>query len=61
MTYTYYCERCRTTFQLDEGPDADQQLAETTACPRCEYPHAFRAFAMPTPPPSSDCAPGSGC
>lgn len=43
--YMYFCERCDTTFQL-EVPDGAEAPREFV-CPKCEFPHALKAFAVP--------------
>ena len=58
MKYVYYCERCRTTFEADveEGTPVPPELV----CPRCEYPHALKAFAASTMSSGCGCGPATG-
>jgi DNA-directed RNA polymerase subunit RPC12/RpoP len=58
--YIYYCERCRTTFEVDV--DLAKPIPRETVCPTCEYPRALKAFAASTTrPPTGECGPNSGC
>jgi len=60
MTYVYYCERCRSTFEVDVDPE--KPIPPETVCPKCKYPHALKAFPASTMrPPAEGCAPSSGC
>jgi DNA-directed RNA polymerase subunit RPC12/RpoP len=60
MTYVYFCERCRTPFEVEVDPA--QPIPDEATCPACEYPRALKAFPASTMrPPKSECAPNSGC
>lgn len=58
MKYVYYSERCGTMIQV-EVDDGAQPPAEI-ACPKCEYPHAVKAFAAPQASGCCGPAPRSG-
>jgi DNA-directed RNA polymerase subunit RPC12/RpoP len=58
MRYVYYCERCRTTFEVDVDPES--QIPLEAVCPTCEYPHALKAFAASAAQPECGCSPASG-
>lgn len=59
--YVYFCERCRTAFEVEVGDPEKSAVPPETVCPGCDYPHALRAFATPEPNPFGGgcCAPDS--
>lgn len=59
MEYVYFCERCRNTFEVDVDPETPIPLE--TVCPKCEYPHALKAFPASAMRPAPGCAPSSCC
>jgi rRNA maturation endonuclease Nob1 len=59
MRYVYFCERCRTTFEV-EVPDVTQPVPPEAVCPKCGYPHAMQAFAA-VMESGSGCTPGGSC
>jgi len=58
--YTYFCERCRSTFEV-EIENEEQGIPTEAACPKCGYAHAVKLFAAPAAQPAGGCAPDSGC
>jgi rRNA maturation endonuclease Nob1 len=58
MRYVYFCERCRTTFEV-EVTDMTEPVPPEAVCPKCGYPHASKAFVMPAT--SAGCTPGGSC
>ncbi len=60
MRYTYFCERCGSTFDVDIADD-EPVVPPYAVCPKCEFPRAVKFFAVSRPSPNADCAPNSGC
>ncbi|MDO8916208.1 MAG: hypothetical protein Q7W16_09030 [Coriobacteriia bacterium] len=58
MRYAYICERCDEMFEM-EFAEIDEPAPREAVCPKCEYPHAVKAFVVPDS--SAGCTPGSGC
>lgn len=54
--YVYYCERCGTLFEVEA--DSDGSFPKKLVCPKCEYPHALKAF--PASSMGCGCGPGNG-
>lgn len=44
MRYVYYCDRCGTMFEVEI--EAEAPVLPEMMCPKCEYPHAIKAFAV---------------
>lgn len=58
--YVYYCNECRTTFEVEV--DAAQGVPRTSECPNCGSPNAMKAFSVEDlNPGGGSCAPGSSC
>lgn len=58
MRYAYICERCDNMFEL-EVADADEPAPRETVCPKCEYPHAVKAFVVRDS--NTGCTPSGSC
>lgn len=58
MKYIYYCERCGSMIQVEV--DEETLPPAEVVCPKCEYPHAAKAFAAPQQSGCCGPAPRSG-
>jgi DNA-directed RNA polymerase subunit RPC12/RpoP len=58
--YTYFCQLCGATFEVELDDDRESVPPEAT-CPKCEFPHAVKFFASGSSAPAGGCAPNSGC
>jgi len=56
--YTYFCERCRSTFEV-EIENEEQGIPPEVVCPRCDYAHAIKLFLVRAA--QGGCAPASEC
>lgn len=60
VRYVYYCERCLSAFEIDVDPE--KGVPSEAVCPKCEYPHAVKAYpASVVGPQSAGCSPDGSC
>jgi DNA-directed RNA polymerase subunit RPC12/RpoP len=60
IEYTYFCERCGATFEVEIDGDGAAVPPEAV-CPKCEFPHAVKFYASGGAASAKTCAPDSGC
>ncbi len=59
VKYVYFCDRCQSMFDVDVDPE--QPIPPEAVCPKCEYPHALKAFPASATGAAEGCTPSSGC